>query len=250
MTCERYWREGILLVERGLADPHRDGCEDCTRAHASRQELIEALPLIGASDIGDPNWQAKVWQRIDGKRGHAMWRWRWQIAGALSAACIFALWIGLRSAPPPPRDVQSRIEDVPLGVTHGQSQIATAHPPVEYAKPQIEIIPGSEPMRSNSAHVGDRLRVTVRYPSNVWIYHDGHLALSCSTEQALESASGRCVPTDHGMIAEMPLSTPGTYRVITIRAPVALHPHDSLDEDRGALEAADVPYDEDHRTVH
>jgi len=212
MTCDRYWREGILLVERGLDDPHRDGCEDCTRAHASRQELIDALPLIGADDTGDPDWQAKVWQRIDGKRAHAPWRW--QLAGALGMACVVALWIGLRSARP--GDVLPRIEILGSGVA----------------------------MRSLDAHVDDRLRVTVAKTSDVWIYRDNRLALQCPAGQASEQASGRCVPDTHGMVVEMPLPIPGTYRVIITAASVSLRPRGGLDEDRGALETAGVRFEE------
>jgi len=213
MSCERYWREGIVLVERGLDDPHRDGCEDCTRAHASRQELIEALPLIGAGHTGDPHWQAKVWQRIDGERARAPWRWRWQLAGALAVACVVALWIGLGRVRP--------------GVDRPGD-----------ARPRIEIIAQGEPMRSTSAHVDDRLRVTVAETSDVWIYRAGRLALQCPARQV----SDRCVRDDHGMIVEMLLSIPGTYQVIVTAAPVARPPRGGLDEDRAALETAGASY--------
>jgi hypothetical protein len=209
MSCERYWREGIVLVERGLDDPHRDGCEDCTRAHASRQELIEALPLIGADYTGASHWQAKVWQRIKGERARAPWRWRWQLAGALAMACVVVLWIGLG---------RTRPGDV---------------------RPRIETIERGGPKRSPAAHVDDLLQVTVGETSDVWIYRAGRLVLQCRARQV----SDRCVPDDHGMVVEMVLAIPGEYQVIITAASVALPPRGGLDEDRAALESAGASYE-------
>ena len=47
MTCERYWRDGVVLVERGLDDPHRDGCGD----------LVELRRVVSFShvDTSGPN---------------------------------------------------------------------------------------------------------------------------------------------------------------------------------------------------
>jgi hypothetical protein len=217
MTCERYWRDGIVLVERGLDDPHRDGCADCTRAHASRQELIEALPRIGAGDTGDPNWQASVWRRIDDGRApaRAPWRWRWQLAGALALACVVALWIGLGRTRP------------------GEG------------RPQIDIFAGGGPMRSPSAVVGDRLRVTVGETSDVWIYRADRLVLQCHARQVSEG----CAPDSDGMIVEMVLAIAGTYQVIIVEAPPKALPGGGLDEDRAALESAGIRYGEHPVTV-
>lgn len=225
MICERYWREGIVLVERGLDDPHRDGCADCTHAHASRQELIEALPMIGAGSTGDTNWQANVWRCIDRARAPApwRWRWRWQLAGVFTAACVVALWIGLGRTRP------------------GDG------------RPQIVIIAGSGPMRSRSAVVGDHLRVAVGETavvgdhlhvmvgetSDVWIYRADRLVLQCHARQVSES----CAPDSEGMIVKMLLAIAGTYQVIVVEAPPKL-PGGGLDGDRAALESAGIRYAE------
>ena len=218
MTCDRYWRDGIVLVERGQGDPHRDGCADCTRAHASRQELVEALPLIGAGHTGDPHWQASVWRRIDAGRAQTPWRWRWPFAGALVVACIVALWIGLR--------YRSGLVD------RGDGTLRAAR-----ADPRFETIrdPGAVAMRSGTtdANVDDHLLVTVGKGSEVWIYRAGRLVLRCRAQER----SDACAPNSDGMIVTLVLSTPGTYVAIAIEGPVS-EPPSGLDKDRAALESA------------
>ena len=215
MICERYWRDGVVLVERGLDDPHRAGCDDCARAHASRQELIDALPLIGADVTGDPYWQAKVWQRID-RPARASRRWRWQLAGVVAAATAIALWIGLDLTRP--RD----------------------------ARPRVVIIETGQPRRSEDPHVDDRLQVFVGKDSDVWIYREGHLALKCRPQQA----AGLCIPDPDGMTIDMVLSIPGEYRIIITMAPFPLPPSGKLDEDLAALESAGASYLNERRSVH
>jgi len=217
MICERYWREGIVLVERGLDDPHREGCEDCARAHASRQELIEALPLIGTDVTGDPFWQAKVWQVIDGKPARAPRRWRWQLAGALAAVAVLVLWIGLDGARP--RDV----------------------------RPRVAIIETGPPRRSEggSAHVDDVLQVFAGQTSEVWIYREDRLELRCQAHEA----SNHCWPDPKGMIVKMVIPTPGEYRVIITMAPFPLPPSGKLDDDLAKLESAGAAYKDEHLLV-
>ena len=193
-----------MLVERGLPDPHRDGCEDCARAHASRQELIEAIPLIGAGHTGDPHWQAKVWRRIDDERAPAPWRWRWQLAGALALVSIVALWLGLGRSRP--GDVLPRIEIIEGGVA---MRSIAAHD------------------RSIAAHVDARLRVTVNETSEVWIYRLDHLVRECRAQQV---ANG-CVMGADGMVVGLLLRDPVTYRVIIVDAARAPRPSGVLDED-------------------
>jgi hypothetical protein len=216
MTCDIYWRDGIVLVERGLDDPHREGCADCARAHASRQELVEALPLIGASYTGDPHWQAKVWRRIDGEVARPPWRWRWQLAGAAVVAGVVALWIGL-----------GRHDELP----------------------RFEIGEGAVAMRSaaasDSANVGAHLRVTVDETSEVWIYRDKVRVRHCRARQVSDS----CAPDPRGMIVEMVLSNPGKYQVLVVAAPVPPS-RGGLDEDRAALESTGAKVVERLLRVH
>lgn len=214
MTCDRYWREGILLVERGLPDPHREGCADCQRAHASRDELIEALPLIGEGYTGDPRWQSNVWERIDGKPARA--HWRWLLEGVLAAASLLFLLIGLGLQRP------------------------------LYVLPLAEVIPQSTAMRSKDPHVDDRLRVTVGPTSEVWIYRDRRLALRC---KAMERSPTCAAGPRGGMQVEMVLEDPVAYSVIMVDGP-RTEPREGLDQTRAALQDAGVAYREESIVVH
>jgi hypothetical protein len=237
MTCNRYWREGIVVVERGLDDPHRDGCEDCSRAHASRQELIEALPLVGASQAGDPHWQAKVWRRIDGEqeqgqerereREHARpaRRWRWQLSGALVVVCAVALWFGIGRT----RDGEGRrYEIIPSEVAMRSSPIHTI----------CDVQSTDRVHRANRANVGDSLRVKASKTSEVWIYREERLVPPCGGRPT----SDGCVRVDRTSV-EMRLQRSGRYHVLVVDDPVAA-PDDDLNEARAALESVKARYDE------
>ena len=205
MTCDRYWRDGIVLVERGLDDPHRHGCMDCRQAHAARQELIDGLPLIGAGRTGDPGWQAKVWQRIDGEQDRMPRRWRWQIGGALAAACVVALWFAV-----------------------GRERSASE-------RPHVEFIAEGDVKRANDPHVDDRLRVLAGKTSAVWVYRAGQIILQCWPGDV----SAACTPDSKGMVAETVLSVRGNYDVLVIDVPVA-RPVGKLDSDKATLTRAGV----------
>jgi hypothetical protein len=205
MTCDRYWREGILLVERGMQDPHREGCDDCVRAHAARDELVECLPLIGEGYTGDPRWQANVWQRIGGGRASGAARWRWLLEGVLATACILLLWLGLT-------------------IKRGED-----------GRPQFAIVPQDEAMRSEGVHVNDRVKVSVGPTSEVRIYRDERLMLRCRPRDLSHS----CMPDAHGMVVEMVLSVIGEYEVFVIDVPMQA-PAGSLDEDHAALMRAGI----------
>jgi hypothetical protein len=216
MTCERYWREGIVLVERGDADPHRDSCPDCTRAHAARQELIDSLPLVGGGYTGDPRWQAGVWRRIQAEQAPAPRAWPWKLTSGLSVAAAVVM--------------------VALGLFHGGG----AEP-----RPSFEFISGPVAMRSRADHhVDDRLRVAVGGASEVRIYRGDKLVLRCGPR---ESKPG-CTPDDRGMIVERTLDVPGGYEVLVFEATAAL-PAVGYDTDYGALDKAGIHPTEQKFTV-
>lgn len=242
MSCERYWREGIVLVEHGQDDPHRDGCEDCQRAHASRQELIEALPLVGADDTGDPNWQSKVWRRLDrdSEDARAPWRWRWQLAGALAMACVIALWVRLDHSRQDPA-----LGDGPVAeVRHRAANLRNVSDRIEIVKK------GDVVMRSLSAHAEDRLRIDVGETSDVRIYRDDDFVVSYRTRRSPPTPT----PGADRTFVEYVLAVPGIYRVLVIEAalsaPDAPPPRGRRDRDCAALEAAGVLYKEQEISVH
>lgn len=223
MMCDRYWREGILLVERGLPDPHREGCADCQRAHASREELIDALPLIGEGYTGDPRWQSNVWERIEGKPARPL-RWLWPVSGAFAVACILLLLLS--------------VGGVGLGVRPDRSQDVIAQNDEPNA---VEVVPQPETMRATGAHVDDVLRIQLRPAAEAWVYRDGHLVLHCAPRgtafACTPAADATIKPAANGTRIEMKLSILGQYQVLTVDTPPA-PPRGDLDEDLAALQRA------------
>jgi hypothetical protein len=193
MICDHYWRDGILRVERDEPDPHRETCVACRREHLSREALIRALPLVGATVAGDPQWEARVWNRIARLEAPRPSRWRWVHSAGCVAAFVLMLagWAALRG----------RGSDVP----------------------RIEVVPGELAMRSRSTSpsVGDRVRITVKPADEVRIYHGETLVLRCPAG----ATSGGCVSDGGHMVAEARLVTPGTYQLVIIMATVTDHAH-------------------------
>lgn len=231
MMCDRYWREGILLVERGLPDPHREGCADCQRAHASRDELIDALPLIGEGYTGDPRWQSNVWERIDGKPARAL-KWLWPVSGAFAVACLLLLLlsVGLVGGDRPgPREENAQDSLVPHEV------LAI-----------VKVVPREDAMRSKAgnvndrlqtARVDDRLRVSTRLTSEVWIYYAGRLISRCGPHISAD----RCTTDATQRMVDIQLSLLGGYEVFVLEDAVVM-PSGQFHEDRAALERADIRF--------
>jgi hypothetical protein len=182
MTCERYWREGVVLVERGLPDPHRAGCTDCRQAHDSRDELVRALPEIGAGYTGDPHWQANVWRRIEREHAPRLTRWRWGLGGALAIACAILLWLGRQDH-----------------------------------RPRLELIEQTVAMRSKTHTIGEGVRVMVEEGDEIRIYRDERLELQCPTDPL----GPGCTRDARGLVLEMFYELPGVYEVIVARAGIA-----------------------------
>ncbi len=160
MSCERYWREGALLADRGEPDPHRETCEVCRREHEAREQIIRALPLVGSEAAGDPAWQARVWSRIaqlEAPRSRPARSWWYWGGGAVALGTAMLLWwMGGR-------------REMPRG-----------------AAPMIELIPGGT-MRSaslDSPSPGDRVRLSAHPGEEARIYRAGRLVLRCAPGQA------------------------------------------------------------------
>jgi hypothetical protein len=188
MSCEYYWRKGVLLAEREDPDPHLGGCMDCLREHRRREEMLRALPLVGASVAGDPTWEAKVWSRIAREApGAARLRWYWS---GLLATAVAALLLSVVDRGKPPERPE---------------QLA--------ALPEIELISGGI-MRSVSPSPGDTMRAAVSDRQELRVYRDGQLLVRCGRE--LE-ASG-CRLAGGKVRVELVLAEPGEYRLVAISA--------------------------------
>lgn len=227
MTCERYWREGILLHERGERDPHRDTCEDCRRAHRERELLVRALPAVGAASTGDADWQSQVWRRIARRETSRARRSYW-LGGALAAAgLLVATWVYLTG------QVQ------PLGQT---ASLESVERPSGPGAPRIEIVSSQTAMRArgydaSSARVGDRVRISVAPGSEVRIYRAERLVLRCPAWQRLPG----CAPDPVELVADAELTLAGDYQLVTITS-VIVEPSGMLDRDLAAVVDAGGDY--------
>jgi hypothetical protein len=214
MSCEHYWREGILLVERGEPDPHRDACVVCRREHQAREELIRALPFVGGTQRGDRSWQAKVWKQLALlEPASPRWHWRWWLSSGLATALIAALvcWLIPRAGQP---DDRPRIEVL-----------------------RAEVMRGGAAMHPVAATVGDRVRIAVKPSEEVRIYRGGQLVLRCAAAAAGEG----CASDAHGVVAEAVLAAVATYQLVVIRSATAPLVG-ALDLDLEAIRAAGGDY--------
>lgn len=203
MRCEHYWREGVLLVEQGRPDPHRDTCLDCRREHEARQELIRAFTLIGANENGDPSWQSRVWRRIardEEEAAEAGWRrWSWA-GGALAAAGTLAVALPL---------------------------LQTGEP-----RPRVETIAGATVVRGETTKVGDTIRIALRASQEVRVYHRERRVLRCT---AAELGYSGCARDVAGLVAELKLELPGEYKLVIVLDGTAPAGDGTFDHDVAAL---------------
>jgi hypothetical protein len=213
MKCEHYWQDGILLDERGEPDPHRSTCVECRHARDERDELIRALPGVGATGPADPQWQARVWSRIAREETAKARRSYWLGAGLVAACAIAMVWLPL-----------SRRGDGLISTAAGE-------------RPRIEIVTGPLAVRSTSARVGDRVRIFVTVGQEVRVYRADRLVLRCRAQ----AASPGCAPDARGLVAEAELATAGEYQLVRIFSATA-DPAGSLDRDLAAVVSAGGDY--------
>jgi hypothetical protein len=206
MRCERYWQDGVLLVEQGRPDPHRDECLDCRREHEARGELVKAFELVGARR-GNPRWQADVWRAIEDPQPTRWYAW----AGALAAACLVAV---------------VAVPRLRGGEVDGGE------------RPQIEIVPSEIAMRSTAAGIGDRVRMRVRATDEARVYRGERLILRCTADAP---KTAECVRDGGGLRAEHVLALPGEYRLVVLPGGVA-EPAGSFDRDLAAITTGGASY--------
>src|SRR5262249_42206392 len=105
------------------------------------------------------------------------------------------------------------------------------------ARPRIEIVSSRAPMRSSSARVGDRVRISVRPGGEVRIYRADRLVLRCPAWQT----SPGCTRDAGGLVADAALTTAGDYQLVTITS-ATVDPAGGLDKDLAAVVEAGGDY--------
>jgi hypothetical protein len=246
MTCERYWRDGILRAERGDHDPHRDTCDDCRRAHRAREQIIRALPRVGAATPGDPDWQTQVWSRIARQETRRVRRSYW-LGGALAACAIAVVClcaIGRSSETVGIDEGRARRVDDPIALAQMTEDLEARRRQRDWriasigsTSPQLEIVSGRDAKRSTSARVGDRVRIAARPGSELRLYRADRLILRCPAWRR----SPGCAPDLLGLVADAELATPGEYQVVLIPI-VTAEPIGALDDDLAAVVRAGGEY--------
>lgn len=210
MSCERYWSDGVVLVEQGVADTHRETCDDCQRAHRGRAELVAALPFVGIERTGDSLWKQKVWAEIERQRGGRRVGTWWIASFAAAAAVVVAVWWGWRD--------------------RGGEQVAADK------RNEIEIVQGQVAMRSQAARVGDRIRVNAEAGEEVRVYRAEQLVSRCAAD-----AGASCRREERWLVSEIELSVAGEYAIVVLSTP-APAPLGSLDSDLAAVVTAGGKY--------
>jgi hypothetical protein len=209
MSCEHYWRDGVLLAERGAEDPHRDTCIECRRAHEARDQLVQSMPAVGQTTPGDPAWQMRVWSRIARQEASRARRSYWVGGGLVAVAAAAAVLVWL----------------VPL---RGGG---------DADRPRIEFVSGKAAMRSTSARVGDKVKISVGRGQEVRVYRAERLLLRCPAR----AVSPGCASDAHGLVAEAELATAGEYQLVVIPSATA-PPIGTLDRDLAAVVSAGGDY--------
>ena len=97
--CDRFEKEGLLLLEQGQPlDDHFSTCPDCLAARAAYERLREQLSHLGEEDEPAPEWQARVWERIEQRKKRA-WSFWWLAPVTVAAMALFLVWLPGRSTP-------------------------------------------------------------------------------------------------------------------------------------------------------
>lgn len=160
MSCERFEREGLLLLEQGAALPeHFATCADCIAARRACEGLRAELATAMAGEEPPLGWQARVKAEIAARRrSRGAWRrWLWLAGPALAAAALLVLWV------------------------------RTEREPGEKLALVVEVQEGTIVRRGKDAHPGDRLRLRgmtggARFAELRVYRNDQGPFVSCSTE--------------------------------------------------------------------
>ena len=215
-TCRHFDREGLARAERGLPDPHVDGCADCQAARADYERVRGALAETGAALTPRAGWEARVFATIDRAPPQASRRGWWLAGGVVAMAAAAAVWWRLGRVPPP---------------TPG-SQLA-----------ELETRRGTEVVRGRGPAVGEGLSIKYRGDrAAIWLYRDDARLVACSRME-LDTPNSRdatCMLTAGAVLIEIDHLTAATYHVVTVQT--ELRAPKTLDAALALLIRADVRY--------
>jgi hypothetical protein len=112
--CDRFETEGLLRLERGEPlGEHFATCPDCLEARAVYERLRQDIAGIGADGEPPADWEARVWARIEERKGRP--RWIWFLAPVGAAALAATLFFAVPRTPSAP----SIFQEVVAGGTTG-----------------------------------------------------------------------------------------------------------------------------------
>lgn len=142
-TCDRFEREGILRIERGLAlDAHFEVCPQCEVARGKYESLLATLPLAEPDVNPAPGWQQRVLRAAAesdaAKPGFSFSNWgKPFVWTALAGACAVAATMFLAAPPQARFEVQAE--------TH-----AAAPTPDSPVEPSNEAVTGDDDGEENT----------------------------------------------------------------------------------------------------
>jgi hypothetical protein len=214
--CQHFDRQGLLLQERGLTDPHLATCPECQQRSAGTDALrrqLRELPIIAAST----NWEQGVWDRIDGgRRARGRRRGWWAVLPVLVGAVAVVLLV--RSRP-------SLHDETP-----GPTALALAfESPADRVRGAGGIAVGATLVMTASA---------LRQPyAEFRLYRDGSgLLIRCAEQPPCERRGA-------SLRGRFKLPAIGRYRLVLVVAPAPASPPAGIyDRDLAALTVTGATY--------
>jgi hypothetical protein len=204
--CDRFEREGLLQLERGLPlDDHHATCADCGAARALYERLRSRLGPSAAPLEPPAGWREAVWAAVSKEKAgptKEVPRRRWLMPAALTAAAavVVAIW--------------------PRGG-------------VDAPGLEVMVLSGTVSRRSLQAQPGDTLTLRARPggrpQAELRVYfNDKRLVLRCST-------AAPCERTRDALLARLVVGERGAYQTLLLTSSKPLpEPGGDLDADSGA----------------
>jgi ferric-dicitrate binding protein FerR (iron transport regulator) len=189
-----YFLGALSPAERRRVERHlRQGCGACEARTAAYRRVAAVLPLAAGERSPGPAAKRALMERLGpapfpARRDWALWP-RWVGATAAAAACVLALWAGLRPRPVP----LVRIPTVNLSLRSGTlSQAGQAVTPGAGLAWGAAL--ATSPSGPAEIRVGSRAVLMVKPGSRLQLFHDG--------EKVMAEMHGGCLfsAVTHGQV--------------------------------------------------